>query len=259
MIEINLLPGAGKKKSSRGGSSLNPMAAFSGLSAKVKDKYLLASATAVILAVGTAGTGYTVQARQEQRIQTALDKALQDSAHYAAVTTDALRAEAKRDTVLRQLNIIRTIDEDRYIWPHILDEISKALPAYTWLSLVNYTGTPQGSNNPAASSAPGTTPAPAAVDSATAKREGLRKKRLATQIPKDEVKVRIMGRTVDIQALTRFMRQLEASPFLGDVTIQKSETAIDGGQQVTEFTIDVTYTRPDTSLLRRVPLSVSVR
>jgi hypothetical protein len=55
------------------------------------------------------------------------------------------------------------------------------------------------------------------------------------------------------------MKQLEASPFLADVQLQKSELAIDEKKEVTQFTLDVTYTRPDTSLLKRVPLAVSVR
>jgi Tfp pilus assembly protein PilN len=258
MIEINLLPGAGKskKKASRGGSSVSLAAAFGGFTDKVKDKFLAAAVIAVALSLGVVGTLYSTQSKQESRIQSALDKAVQDSAHYAAVSADAIKAEAKRDTVLRQLNIIRTIDEDRFIWPHILDEISKALPQYTWLTVVNFTGTPQGTNNVAAAPAK---PADAGAPADTSKKGPVRRKRLDTNVPRDEVKIRIMGRTVDIQALTRFMRQLEASPFLGNVTIQKTETALDAGQQVTQFTIDVMYTRPDTSMIRRVPLSVSVK
>ena len=25
------------------------------------------------------------------------------------------------------------MDGDRYVWPHLLDEVTRALPAYTWL------------------------------------------------------------------------------------------------------------------------------
>ena len=37
--------------------------------------------------------------------------------------------------------------------------------------------------------------------------------------------MRLVGRTVDIQALTRFMKDLEASPFLTNVQLDKSELA----------------------------------
>ena len=65
---------------------------------------------------------------------------------------------------------------------------------------------------------------------------------------------RISGRTVDIQALTRFMKDLEASPFLSNVQLERSELAMDQGKEVTQFQLLVTYSRPDTLVLHRVPL-----
>jgi Tfp pilus assembly protein PilN len=254
MIEINLLPGSGKKKPKGGGGGpkFDLGAALSGFTAKVKDKYLAAAFILLAVGGGAVGATYTVQTKQEVELQSQLDQAVQDSTHYATVMRDKARAEAKRDTVLRQLNIIRSIDEDRFVWAHVLDEISKALPPYTWLTVVNYSGTPQGAQNVAAGTAPGQPAAPAADSSK-------KKKKIETEIPQDTVKIRILGRTVDIQALTRFMKQLEASPFLGDVQLQKSELAIDDRKEVTQFTLDVTFTRPDTSVISRVPLAVSVR
>lgn len=251
MIEINLLAGAGKKKSksTRGGAKLDLGAAFAGLSDKIKDKYLAAAFIALALGGGAVGATFTLQTTTEQQLTGKLEQAVEDSTHFAAVLRDKARAEAKRDTVLRQLNVIRSIDDDRYIWPHLLDEISKALPPYTWLTVVNYSGSPQGVSVSNTQGAP--PPAPAAKDTS--------KKKVVTAIPRDTVKVRILGRTVDIQALTLFMKQLEASPFLGDVQLQKSEIAIDDRKEVTQFTLDVTFTRPDSSVVKRVPLTASVR
>jgi len=39
-----------------------------------------------------------------------------------------------RDSLLYQINVIRQIDADRYIWPHVLDQATKALPPYTWIT-----------------------------------------------------------------------------------------------------------------------------
>lgn len=253
MIEINLLPGTGKKRSPRGGggAKFDLGAAFAGFMANVKDKYLAAAFMFLVLGGGSVAAGYTFQLKTEADLTTRLDQAVQDSTHYATVMRDKARAQAKRDTVLRQLNIIKAIDEDRYIWPHILDEVSKALPPYTWLTVVNYSGSPQGIQA-AIPGVPNQPRPPAPPADST-------KKGLGTTIPRDTVRVRILGRTVDIQALTRFMKQLEASPFLGDVQLQKSELAIDDKKEVTQFTLDVTYTRPDSSVVQRVPLTVSVR
>ena len=74
------------------------------------------------------------------------------------------------------------------------------------------------------------------------------------QMRPDEVMKEILGRTVDVQAFTRFMRSLEDSPFLERVTLTSSETQSEGGKDVTQFTLGLTYTRPDTLLLKRVPL-----
>ena len=158
-----------------------------------------------------------------------------------------MHLEAKRDTLLRQLNIIRAIDGDRFVWPHVLEEVSAALPAYTWLTSLTYSGTPQGQNL-VVTRPPG--------DEAPKPKKGAK---METDIPLDTVHVRLLGRTVDIQALTKFMSDLESSPFLGSVALDKSEAALDNGIQVTDFQLTMLYTRPDSSVIRRVPLNVSVK
>ncbi len=55
------------------------------------------------------------------------------------------------------------------------------------------------------------------------------------------------------------MKDLEASPFLGNVQLEHSELAIDQGKEVTQFQLTVGYSRPDTTVLRRVPLTLSVK
>jgi Tfp pilus assembly protein PilN len=260
MIEINLLPGgSGKKKSSRGGGggggggkSINIGAAFSRLIQQIRDPWLLSAMGAVALAVIVVGGMYSWQEHKLGTLTVRETKALEDSTRYAAVLKEKLRAEAKRDTLLRRMNLIRAIDEDRFIWPHVLDEVSKALPPYTWLSSLAFMGTPQGSVNVAA----GAKPEPAPVDGDKTKKKP---KKVDVDIPRDEVRVRMIGLTPDIQALTRFMRQLESSPFFVNVQLNNSQSAQDQNKDVTQFTLDVTYTRPDTSVIRRVPVSASVK
>ena len=179
------------------------------------------------------------------------DKAVRDSARYANFLMDRRHAEAVRDTLLRQVNIIRTLDDDRYIWPHIMDEVSRALPQYTWLTSLAAAGAPQGSSNVVI--------APKTPEDTSAAGKKRPKKRLVTEIPQDAILVRLVGRTVDIQALTRFMRDLAASPFLTNVQIEKSELAIDQGKEVTQFQLTLGYRHPDTTALHRVPLTLSVK
>ena len=252
MIEINLLPGAGRKKSSRG-QAIDFGAMRAGMSGRLRDKFMIAAVAGVIVGVGAVGTLYLLQGRQEVELTAHRDKAVADSTRYARFLKDRYHAEAVRDTLLRQVNIIRSLDEDRFVWPHVMDEISRALPQYTWLTLVSFTGTPQGGNNVVV------TPKIVEDTSAAAKKHTRPPKRLDTEIPKDAISIRLTGRTVDIQALTRFMKDLEASPFITNVQIDKSELAIDQGKEVTQFQLTVGYSRPDTLAIRRVPLSLTVK
>jgi Tfp pilus assembly protein PilN len=248
MIEINLLPGARSKKAAR-----RPTVSFgsfaSGLSGRLSDKFLIVAVAGVVLSVGATAFLYMSQQRRDADLQTRIEKAVVDSTRYANFLKDRYHAEAVRDTLLRQVNIIKSIDQDRYVWPHIMDEISRALPQYTWLSMIALNGTPQGSTNVVA--LPKTTEDP--------KNKGRPPKRIDTSIPLDQVSVRLSGRTVDIQALTRFMKDLEASPFLSNVQLEHSELALDQGKEVTQFQLTVAYSRPDTTVVRRVPLTLSVK
>jgi Tfp pilus assembly protein PilN len=250
MIEINLLPGAGNKKNARR-QTVSFGSFASGLSGRLTDKFMIAAVVGVVVSVSAVAFLYLSQQRKDARLQSRVEKAVVDSTRYANFLKDRYHAEAVRDTLLRQVNIIKSIDQDRYVWPHIMDEVSRALPQYTWLSLVALNGSPQGSTNVVA--------LPKTADDAKSKDKNKPPKRIETSIPVDPVSVRLVGRTVDIQALTRFMKDLEASPFLTNVQLEHSELAIDQGKEVTQFQLTVGYSRPDTTVVRRVPLTLSVK
>jgi Tfp pilus assembly protein PilN len=254
MIEINLLPGT-KKKSRKGGGGGGASASmpkfdfaawFDSMRQRIREPWLIAGITITVLTVAAVGGLYVRQAARAATVEVALQKAVQDSTRFASVLKEREMAEAKRDTVLRSLNLIRAIDDDRFVWPHVMDEISRALPPYTWIVSLGFTGAGQGQQ--------------AVTTVAAAPAEPGKKRRMVqTAVPRDTVRIRVVGNTVDIQALTRFMTQLEASPFLDQVQLAKSERAVDNGKEVTQFQLDMLYSRPDPAQMRRVPLAVSVR
>ena len=240
MIEINLLPGSGKK--SRGRSTGPGLGAtLSGVAARIKDPFLLGAVGAVAASLLVVGGLFARQASLEASLDEQLQAAVQDSTRYAAVLGERRAAESRRDSVLRQLAIIKSIDNNRFVWPHLMDEISRVMPPYTWLTQVIQTsGLPQ--------------PAP------DAPAPGEKKKGAADSVQVVEaMRFKMVGNTVDIQALTRFMKDLEASPFIQNVALDKSTMVVADGKEVTEFQLNAEYQQPDSSAIRLQPLALSVR
>jgi Tfp pilus assembly protein PilN len=239
MIEINLLPGAGKKP--RGKSTgFDVTGVFGGIAAQVKDPWLIGACACAVMATLAVGSMYVVQRREEVSVDDRLQKAQQDSIRYVAVIRETRKVAARRDSVIRQVELIKAIDSKRFVWPHIMDEVSRALPPYTWVTSVTQTNVT-------------TSPAAAPADPKDAK------KRLADTVDVPRVAFRVVGNTVDIQALTRFMKLLEASPFIENVQLVKSSMILIDGKEVTEFQLDAQYQVPDQSAIRTVPVSLSVR
>jgi Tfp pilus assembly protein PilN len=252
IIEVNLLPGAKKSKrgGGGGGKALDFAAIGAAISNKVKDKWLASAVACGLLAAVAVGMLFWTQRQRESGLKEEEAKAIADSVQFASVLRDRMVAQAKRDSALTQLMIIRAIDEDRLIWPHFLEEVSRALPIYTWLRQLTITGTNQGINPAAAIK----TPPPVTPDPKRPNR-----KSAEVFIPRDTVRVRMIGRTVDVQAFTRFMRSLEDSPFVEGVVMQRTESLVEAGKELTQFTIEVTYSRPDTSMLKRAPIVFNQR
>lgn len=249
MIQINLLPGAARKTRKRG-VSLNVGAFASGIGAKVSDPYLLGAAAGLLLGIAAIAGMLVFQGRTESVLAAELEAAEQDSVRFAAVIKERRKTEAQRDSVLTQLALIRSIDGRRYVWPHLMDEISRSLPSYTWITAVTQQGEA----------------APAPRDARAAKAEAAKKpKRKSVEEYSDSLETagrvafRIVGNTVDIQALTRFMKMLESSPFVENVQLVKSAMILADGKEVTEFQLDAAYQKPDSSVVTTTPLTVSVR
>ena len=240
MITVNLRPGQ-KRKRRTGNPFAGLLSGLSGLrelGAKVKDPLLMSAVGAWVCVTAGLGLIYLNNMRQFYTLTPRLEQARSEHRRFKAFITDKRRQEKIRDSLLAQITVIRSVDGDRYVWPHLLDEITKALPAYTWLVDLGFTAPqviatgaapPQGKD--------------AAPDSAVAPPP------LAFQIN---------GRTIDIQAYTRFLRQLEASPWIVDVTPVSAQTIVEKERPVTAFTIRASYNRADSAYIRTAPFSQSV-
>lgn len=257
MIEINLLPGA-KRTASRG-ITLAPGAALASIGANFKDKFLMFGIAATVIGLGSIAGMYLYQSKQEAAVVARESAAATDSARFAAVLTAREHAETARDSVYQQVAIIKSIDDTRYTWPHLLEAINLAVPQYTWLVSVTQT-------SPIATTAAPSTDTSAA---ARAKADGAKKTNGTTAARRahadslfngvaNTTTFRIVGQTVDVQALTQFMKSLEASPFIRNVQLTRSDLVTADSKEVTEFQLEAQTEAPPAHLIRTVPLSIAV-
>ena len=251
MIEINLLPGGGGRKAkSRGGGGgirIDFKAMLAGFSGRFTDKFLLSAVGAATASALFIGTLYTRQTYRAVTLAAAEEHAIKDPTRLAIALAEKIKTEAIRDTALRQINIIKSIDDDRSIWPHVMDEVSRALPPYTWLTSLMQTSAP----------VLAVPPAPTRADSA--KKAPGKAKAVADTAGPPPLRFRLVGHTVDIQALTRFMKDLEASPFVQGVTLNKTTLIPADGKEVTQFELDCEYQTPDPAAIQTVAVSTEVR
>lgn len=237
MITVNLRPGKRRKSSGSPFNFKGMLDSFRGLGTKVKDPLLLGAVGGWVCVLGFLGFVYLNNVRQLYSLEPRLEQARSEHKRFKAFIADKRRQEKIRDSLLAQITVIRTVDGDRYVWAHLLDEVTKALPAYTWLVDL-------GSSAPAAvaPASPKANPADTVADTTKA-----------------ELVFQLNGRTVDIQAYTRFLRQLEASPWIKDVTPVSAQTVVEHERPITAFSIRATYASADSAYIRVAPFSQSVR
>lgn len=225
MIRINLLPGP--KKRAGAGPALN-LDALKGLIGRVKDPLLLGAAGAWVVGLLVVGFLYMTGSSRLAALEERQTEVQAEARRFRTLMVQKQRAESLRDSLLAELQAIRKIDADRYIWPHILEEITKALPDFTWLVSIDQMAQTM----------------PEAVDDS---------------LPPPPVRFQVEGRTSDISAYTRFVRQLANSPWLQNVEFGPAQTVIEEERPVTAFTITVTFRQADSAFIRTVPVLESVR
>ncbi len=250
MIQVNLLPGTASKSRD---SDFNVSGMFSDAVSSVKDKYLLGAVGTVASVVLIVGFLFIGQQARERTLTEREQRAIQDSARYRVVLQAKAKAEATRDSLYQQVAIIKSIDDSRYLWPHLLEEISNALPQYTWLTSVTQTSAPPSSTvQDSTKKAP---PAGTAAKDPTAAEKKARADSVLA-VASRSTKFRLVGHTVDIQALTLFMKTLEASPFIQNVQLTRSDLVLVETKEVTEFQLEAESQKPPAVLVRTVTMSV---
>jgi Tfp pilus assembly protein PilN len=214
MIKINLIPGA-TKRSKRRVPSLGGMKPKASLSLPSVDRWMLFLVAAWI--IGPAVTGWLFLGAQNRTTElgVAIEGARMDSIRYAEMRRMNDILLARQDSIAQKLQIIREIDAGRYSWVHIMDEIARALPPYTWLQQVV------------------TRPIDTSLDTPH---------------------FQIEGRAGNTLALTEFMQELEASPFLRSIRLVTTDQVRDGEHVLYSFVLDGVFQHPPADLIETVSI-----
>lgn len=209
-IEINLRPGAKKKKKRGAKAAEFKLPDFKELAAQITDPLLIGAIASWVVSLIFIGVVYAMERNTLAEIDpqlTALERERRDLREEIAAREES---DSLVQALSSELTAIRGIDAKRYVWPHILEEITAALPAFTWLVSIEFLPS---------------TPGLGGLD-----------------VSEDPLPVvLITGRTSDIQSYTGFLRRLAESDWLKDVAGGSTTMVEEEGRSVLDFSVTVQY------------------
>lgn len=215
-ITINLLPGAKKKRGARAGIGLPD---FATLVAQVKDPLLIGAVGAWVVGISVIGWVLYTQTSLLNSLEPTLLETRNEARRFEQMIAQKTRQQLLRDSLVLELDAIRSIDGDRYVWPHIMEEVSRALPEFTWL---------------------------VGLDAVTVQDQIL----TDGSVVAAPIRFTIDGRSSNIQSFTRFMTRLQDSPWFRDIRTSGTNTVIESERTVMAFEITGTYQVADSAFIR---------
>jgi Tfp pilus assembly protein PilN len=211
LIEINLAPGAASAKARRlPGITLPSLPSLGG------QLPVAGGALAALLVLSLVAYGYVQMGSRATTLQSRIQQEVTDSTRFASTIALMQSLQARQDTITRKIEVIRAVDQRRFVWPHLLDEISFAVPAFTWVTEI--------------------------VSTEAADQAG--------------PTLTIQGNAGSTLSLTRFMKNLESSPFVREVALITTEQDLLDGRTIQRFSLEARYRVPDPTVIQTVPILV---
>jgi Tfp pilus assembly protein PilN len=219
-IQINLLPGAKKGRTGGAGFQIPDIKA---LLTTVKDPLLIGAVASWVVGAAMLAVMYMTQQSTASRLAEEHAQVEREYNRFRRTAAQKTHLQLLRDSIGIEMQEIREIDRDRYVWPHIMTDVSMALPQFAWLTDLR----PQG----AGAQALGDTAAPA-------------------------LQVAISGQTANVEAFTRFLRALSESPWLTNVVDGPLTRGMDDqGTTIWEFNVTATFRQADASHIQTAPVA----
>lgn len=170
----------------------------------------------LLLAVGALGFALYLnqQANEQYRsLQQEVRQALRDSTSLQSDLAQAEELKARRTEIRERIQRVQQIDQGRYAYVHVMDQVSAALPAETWIeSLQTQSHKPESG----------------------------------------QITFTVTGFAATNDIVSQFINRLENSAFIQNVSFQSSSQVPMGIQQITEFTLRGRSTQPDLSFLETI-------
>jgi Tfp pilus assembly protein PilN len=227
MIEINLLPGSKRKKKGGGGVGF-VMPNFKEMITGINDPLMLGAIGSWVVSIAVVVVLFVMYSGSVGELEPERDRLRSEKNRFQRELTLARSATVMLDSLGLELAAIRQIDATRFVWPHILDEVSRALPQFTWFRSIDMVATvPTGGID-----------APVEVNP------------LPTIV--------IDARTSEIGQATRFVRRLAESPWFTAVELGRTQAGIEEERSVVNFTVQATFKMADSAFIRTVPVTAAI-
>lgn len=242
MIEINLLPSGTQRRPAA------PRRAGAGpsLPALGADPRVAGMGGAAVLLALLGAYWFWTSGQSRSQLQAQVETEAADSVRLERTIALMKTLDTRRDTIDRKMEVIRQVDTRRYVWPHLMDEVSRATPPFMWLTKLAVV------EDETAPPAP--TPAPAAAaDTAKQRADSAAAAAAPPPVPAGPV-FNLEGHAANPEALTRFMKNLEASPMIREVSLVTSERQDVQGRTLFQFTLEARWEEPDSAFTETVPL-----
>jgi len=222
MIEVNLHPERGRA-GRRGGRRfpISLPASFSGFGrgnggggeGGGRDVWTTLAVALPLLVALVVGWLWFSQRSERGELEVRLEAAVEDSTRLSDLRALSDSLTARESRIGRRLELVKSLDDGRFVWPHLLDEVGRALPSYTWL---------------------------------TALRRNSAEPRLEVQVD---------GLAANPLAITEFVRNLQRSPYVGEVRMLGSQQEFVDNVAAQAFKLMIVYEAPPPEAIRSEPVA----
>jgi Tfp pilus assembly protein PilN len=206
VIEVNLHPDRGRARRGTGRrlpfSLPTSFPSFGGGQRGGRDIWTTLAVALPVLVLLVVGWLWFSQRSERGELEARLEGAVEDSTRLSDLRSLSDSLTAREARIGRRLELVQSLDDGRFVWPHLLDEIGRAVPSYTWL---------------------------------TALRQNSAEPRLQVQVD---------GLAANPLAITEFVRNLQGSPYVGEVRILGSQQELVENVAAQAFKLMIVYDSP---------------